>query len=57
MREIHSHVPTYSPNNMALQYTPTIGMARVLIAAIAVGNMPINVYHNKWHTIIGTKAE
>ena len=47
----------FSPNNRALLYTPTIGMARVLIAAIVTGNIPIKVYHNKWHTIIGTIAE
>ena len=46
-----------SPNNRALLYTPTIGMARVLIAAIVAGNIPIKVYHTKWHTIIGTIAE
>ena len=55
--DIHSRVPTSSPSNKALLYTPTMGIARVLIDAIAVGNMPINVYHTKWHIIIGTKAE
>ena len=56
-RDINSRVPTCSPSNTALLYTPTIGIARVLIDAMAVGNMPINVYHTRWHMIIGTKAE
>jgi hypothetical protein len=42
---------------MTLLYTPTIGMASVLIAAIDAGNIPINVYHTKWQIIIGTRAE
>ena len=55
--DINSRVPICPPSNRALLYTPTMGIARVLIDAIAVGNMPINVYHTKWHIIIGTKAE
>ena len=56
-RETHSRIPIFSSINMALLYTPTKGMASVLIDAIAVGSIPINVYHRRWQTIIGTSAE